>query len=240
MNRSVWVIGLLLIGIVAAAGCLEGGEDDEEKATIMINGNEYVIEDIFDDFTSVPITSSNDVVYTGVPLKDLLEDAGVSDLSASTYRITASDDYMKEVTHLDIEKGILVEEDIMTAFPELPGKYRVKDVVSIEPIEGDTITVNGKLFTWMQPFDLFTENVLVVNETTEYEGVLLSDLINATSLVDPQLHNFTLTASDDYEQEVTWDDMLKGILVNDEDHMTYFPHLSKKYQIKDIVEISVV
>jgi len=226
--------------MVAAAGCLGGDDDEGSGAKITINGKEYVVDDIFDDFSTTTITSSNDQEYEGVPLKDLLEDAGVTDLSAYTYRITASDAYMKEVTHLDIDEGILVEEEVMTAFPDLPGKYRVRDVISIEPIDGDTITVNGVLYTWMQPFDLFTENIMYDNESNEYTGVLLSDLINATELANPQLHNFTIIASDDYQKEVTWDDMLGGILVNDEDHKTFFPHLEKKYWVKDVVEISVV
>jgi len=240
LKKTVWIIGLLLIGIVAAAGCLGGDDNESEGAKITINGMEYVVDDIFDDFSTTTITSSNDQEYEGVPLKDLLEDAGVVDLSAQTYRITASDSYMKEVTYLDIEEGILVKEEVMTAFQDLPGKYRVRDVVSIEPIDGDTININGDLYTWMQPFDLFTEKIMYDNESNEYAGILLSDLINATELANPQLHNFTLTASDDYQKEVTWDDMLGGILVNDEDHKSFFPHLSKKYQVKDIVEISVV
>ena len=239
MNRTLWAIGLLLIGIVAAAGCLGGGEDEGEQAKITINGKEYVVEDIFNDFSAITITSSNDVDYTGIPLKDLLEDAGVSDISAHTYRITASDAYVKEVTHLDIEEGVLVEEEVMTAFPDLPGKYRVRDVVSIEPIDGDTITVNGMLYTWMQPFDLFTERIMYDNESNEYSGVLLSDLINATELVDPQDHNFTIIA-DDYQVEVSWTDMLNGILVNDNDHKTFFPDLEKKFRVKNVVEIAVV
>jgi len=74
LNRTLWAIGLLLIGIVAAAGCLGGGEDEGEQAKITINGKEYVVEDIFNDFSAITITSSNDVDYTGIPLKDLLED----------------------------------------------------------------------------------------------------------------------------------------------------------------------
>ncbi|MGA1872351.1 MAG: hypothetical protein ACMUHY_01645 [Thermoplasmatota archaeon] len=242
MKRNVWILLLTVVGAAAFAGCL-GGDDEEEEGEdvlITINGREYGVGDIFEDFSTITITASNDEEYEGVPLEDLLDDAGVTDLSAHTYSITASDGYMKEVTHLDVEAGILIEADIRTVFPDLPGKYRIKGVVSIEPIDGDTITVNDKLYTWMQPFDLFTETIMYDNESAEYTGVLLSDLINATSLANPQDRNYVITAGDGYQKEVTWDDMLMGLLLDSEDHETFFPHLSKKYWIKDVVEISAV
>ncbi|MBN1390526.1 MAG: hypothetical protein JXA22_07790 [Candidatus Thermoplasmatota archaeon] len=239
MNKMVVAMVLIMSGAALFAGCIDDG-DDGEDVIITFNGKEYLVDDIFDDFTSVKVTASNDVEYEGVPLDELLEDAGVSDLSAKTYKITASDDFTKEVTYLDIEEGILVEEEVMTAFPDLPGRYRVKNVVSIEPIDGDTLTVNGRLYTWMQPFDIFDEAVITVNETTAYTGVKLSDLINGTSLADPQNHNYTVIADDGFQKEVTWDDMMRGILVDDEDQWTFFPHLEKKYNVKNVVEISVV
>jgi hypothetical protein len=118
----------------------------------------------------------------------------------------------------------------------------VKYVVSIEPVDGDTITINDKFYTWMQPFDIFTADIQMTDdENNTYEGILLSDLINGTSVDDPQDFNYTITASGDgYSVEVTWDDMLMGILVNDEDHKTFFPHLEKKFRVKDVVEIKVV
>jgi hypothetical protein len=237
---------ILLVGFALIAGCTDSGDDEVEDDgwKVIINGSEYILEDIFDDFETTKVTGSNDVEYEGVSLKMLLEDAGVSDLSAHTYTITAADEepYFKNVTHFDIEAGILVMEDKMTVFPDLPGKYRVKDVVSIEPADGDTITIKDKLYTWMQPFDIFTSDIQMVDEENNtHEGILLSDLINGTSLDNPQDYNFTITAEgDSYSVDVTWNDMLKGLLVNDEDHRTFFPHLEKKYRVKDVVMIEVV
>jgi hypothetical protein len=227
---------VLLVGIAAIAGCL-GEEEEGEDITITINGKERSVSELFDNYETETVTASNEETYEGIPLEDLLYDEGVLDINIWQYRITASDEYMKEVTHINIQDGILVEEDLMTVFPDLPGKYRIKDVVSIEPIEGDTITINGDLYTWMQPFDIFTATEMS-NGTVTLEGVLLSDLLNSTEITDPQDHNFTIRASD-YEQEVTWDDMVNGILVK-EDMMTFFPHLEKKYYVKNVIEIEVV
>ena len=223
------------------AGCLGGGDNDDDgdnDTVITINGVEYTIHEIFEDFETSTITGSNEVEYVGVPLAERMAQSGVEDVDSWQYKITANDGYVKEVTHLDIREGVLVEEDVMTVFVDLPGKYRVRDIVSIEPIEGDTITINGKLYTWMQPFDIFTEREMS-NDTVTLEGVLLSDLLNATEIMDPQNHNFTIEAEDGYSKEVTWNDMLGGILVKEE-MMTFFPHLDKKFYIKDVVEIEVV
>jgi hypothetical protein len=132
-----------------------------------------------------------------------------------------------------------VKEETMTVFPDLPNKYRVTDVVSLEPIEAHTITINGNLYTWMQPFDIFT-TVLKSNDTVTLEGVQLSDLLNSTEIVDPQNQNYNISADDGYHKEFTWDDMLNGILVNDDDKKVFFPDLDKKFHIKNVVKIEVI
>ncbi|MGA1848152.1 MAG: hypothetical protein ACMUHB_02320 [Thermoplasmatota archaeon] len=243
MERYIVGALILLMGFALIAGCTYNRDVDEtDDWSMTINGIDYKFEDILDDFEKTSVRGSNDVEYEGVSLKALLEDAGVSDLSVHTYTIAASDGYTKEVTYLDIEAGIIVQDDHMTVFPDLPGKYRVKDVVSIEPVDGDTITINGKLFTWMQPFDIFTSDIQMKDdENNTYEGILLSDLMNGTAVDDPQDFNYTITAvGDGYSVEVTWDDMMRGLLVNDDDHMAFFPHLARSYRVKDVNQIEVV
>ncbi len=236
-----FLIVLMIMMTAAIAGCLGGDDDDDDgdnETIIMINAKEYTIHNIFEDLQAETITGSNDVEYTGVSLEDLLLDAGVADIDLWQYNILGSDGYSKNITHLDLKAGILVEDDVMTVFPDLPGKYRVRDIVSIEPVEANTITINGDLYTWMQPFDIFTATVMS-NDTLTLEGVLISDLLNGTEITNPQDHNFTIKASDGYHKEVTWNDMLSGILVQDE-MKTFFPDLDKKYHIKYVVEIEVV
>ncbi|MFW3145491.1 MAG: hypothetical protein ACMUIE_01610 [Thermoplasmatota archaeon] len=247
MRKYLFLALIMLLGAAAVAGCL-GSDDDEvengEEWTIAINGVDFKKSEIFEEYDLHEVTDSKGDTYEGVYLKELLEDAGVSDLSAYTYRITAADDspYIKEVTHLDMEEGILIEEETRTIFPDLPGKYKVKDVVEIEPLtDGDTITVNGKYWTWMQPFDILEEAEMYDNESNAYTGIRLSDLVNYTALENPQEHNYTIMSGDEdgYEKEVTWNDMMNGLLVDDE-HKTMFPHLRKSYWVKNVAEILVV
>lgn len=245
MKWSHSVIIITLIGAATFAGCLDDevgeDEDDGEAYIISINSIEVDKEHIFENYDLHEITDSNEDTYSGVRLKEILADNGIDDLSMYTFRIIASDGWLKEVTHLDMEEGILVEEDTMTVFPDLPGKYRVRDLVTIEILtDGDTITVNGKYWTWMQPFDILEEAVMFDSESIEYKGIKLSDLINFTAVANPQDHNYTIEASDGYTKEVTWTDMMNGLLVNDDEHMTVFPHLESKFWVKDVMEISVV
>jgi len=196
---------VFLVGAAALAGCLGGDDEEEEKGeengdawTITINDVEFEKSEIFEGYELHEVTDSNGDTYEGVYLKELLVDAGVSDTSMFTYRIIAADNWTKEVTHLDMEDGILVEEDTKTIFPDLPGKYKVKEVVTIDPLsDAHTITVNGQLWTWMQPFDILDETVMMDNESNEYTGVKLSDLVNLTSLTDQQNYNYTIEASDE-------------------------------------------
>ena len=239
-KKMQFLLAVPILLMASIAGCL--GDDEGESNdgnTIQLNGVEYTAEDIFSDFTTMKITVQDGTAYEGVSLKEILEDAGVNDLTSSEYMISAADGFEKDVTHYDINGGILVEENLMTVFPELPKRYRIKDVASIEPVDADVITVNGRPYTWTQPFNILTVVEMNDTEGNSMEGVILSDLVNETGLSDPSVHNYTISA-DDYEKEVTWEDMQRGILVDSGDHESHFPHLSKKYQVKGIIEIKVV
>lgn len=237
-NRKPLTFMLTMVLIVTATSMACFGSDDDDGPTIMINGKEYTIDEIFTKFKDVTITSG-DQQYTGISLGDLLNDTGLSSPGNDQYAIIAADGWTKNVTWTDVRMGILVKDQTMTAFPHLPGKYRVKDVIEIKKITTPTINVNGWVYTWDQPFDKFDEVIVEDNESNTYEGVMLSDLVNDTGLENPGDHNYTIIAGDEYSKEVTWDDMMNGILVF-EDRKSVFPEKESKYRIKNIVEIEVV
>lgn len=237
MKKQNIALGLGMMVILMAvviAGCIE--EDDEEAITI--NGEEITLSSIFDDHTTTTVETGGET-YEGVSLSLLVTESGLADPGTKQYRITASDGWNQDVTWEDMEAGILVEEETMTAFPGLPGKYRIRDVSSIEPVDADTITVNGKLFVWKQVFHIIDSPVEMMDEDNNtLEGVYLSEVVNITLLDDPETHRYDLLGEDGYNQTVTWDDMVQGILVEDE-MKCFFPHLEKKFHISDIVEIEV-
>ena len=240
------VLGVLILLTMSWAACLEEGDDNDvngdDKITITINGLNVTIEGLFSNQTMVTITGSDGSNYTGITLSDLINLSGMANKEASQYRITATDGYAKNVTWEDMKMGVLTEhaaDNTMTAFPHLPGKYRIRDVASIEPVNTSTLTVNGWLYTWDQPFDKLDEITVQDNESNSYEGVPLSDLINDTGLVDQHNHNYTIAANDGYSKNFTWDDMMNGILEKEE-HRSVFPEKEKKYWVSDIVKIEVV
>ncbi len=227
-----------IIFSVILSGCTEE-EDDGDKVTILINGEEIPLGSIFDDHgTETVFTGGTN--YTGVSLSDLINETDLSSPEDNQYRITAQDGWNQDVTWGDMMKGILVEEDTMTAFPGLPGKYRIKDVVEIKAVSSPTIEVNDQLYVWPQVFHIIDNPVeMTDNENNTIEGVYLSTVINLTGLSDQDMHMYNIIGKDGYNQTVTWIDLTEGLLVL-EGNECFFPHLAKKYNISDIVRIEVM
>ncbi|MDG6224911.1 MAG: hypothetical protein QCI82_05290 [Candidatus Thermoplasmatota archaeon] len=227
----------LVLLTVLVAGCLESEEG--QGPTILFNGEEISLDEMFEGYGTITVnTGGKD--YTGVPLSNIVNSTGLASPGDHQYRITADDDYYQDVTWDDMMKGVLVEEDTMTAFPGLPGKYRVKNVVEIETVSVPTILVNDHLFTWKQPFHMIDDTVTLKDaDENDIEGVYLSQVINLTIANDQASHTYNIIGSDGYNRTVSWEDMTQGILV-EEGRKSFFPHLSKKFHISDIVEIEVI
>ncbi len=228
----------VLLGTVATMACTDDDDDDDDNdVKVTFNGTEYTLKELFEKLTAKTITGSNDQEYTGFSLSDAVNETGLASPGNYQYNIAAADGYNRNVTWADMQMGVLVEEDTMSAFPHLPGKYRIKDVVEIKKVETETIEVCGWLYTWEQPFHKFDEVEKTVDEET-YTGVVISDVINDTGLENPENYNFNISASD-YSKEVSWNDTMNGILVLDE-YKNIFPEKEKKYWIKNIVKIETV
>ena len=97
----------------------------------------------------------------------------------------------------------------------------------------DTITVNGKVYSYSELFSRFPHKTM-----NGYEGVGLSDLVNDTGLEEPEGYQYRLIGSDGYEKTVDWSDMEKGIIRLD--RTSYFPDLPRQFYVKNLVEIEVI
>jgi predicted Zn-dependent protease with MMP-like domain len=229
-------MGMILLSVIVL-GCTEE-EDEGEGVTIMVAGEEVSLDEVFDDY-QMKTVSTGGSTYEGISLSDLINETGFSNPANTQYKISASDGWNQDVTWGDMMNGVLVEEETMTAFPGLPGKYRIRDVVKIEAVDVDTIEVNGHLFTWKQPFHILDETVEMKDQDNNtVEGIYLSDLVNLTALSDQETHTYDLQAADGYNQTVTWEDMKKGILLENEDKCV-IAHLSKKFNVSDLIGIEV-
>lgn len=238
-NGAFFIIGLAaIIFCVILSGCTEE-EDDGDKVTILINGKEVSLGSIFDDHVTKTVFNGG-TNHTGVSLSEIINDTGPSSPEDQQYRITAQDGWNQDVTWGDMMKGILVEKDTMTAFPGLPGKYRIRDVAKIEAVSSPTIVVNDQLYVWPQIFHIIDNPVeMTDNENNTIEGVFLSTVINLTGLSDQDMHSYNIIRSDGLNQTVNWTDVTKGLLVL-EGNECFFPHLAKTYNISDIVRIEVM
>ena len=238
--HQILALAIIVLLTLSSAACLDSDDDNgDEKEKITVNGLEFTVEELFGTLAAVNITGSDGKQYEGITLSDLINHTLLLDSQDLQYSIEASDGYKKNVTWADMQLGVLVRPDLMTAFPHLPGKYRVRDVVRIGPTTTATLLVNGWLYTWDQPFDKFDEVTIEDNESKSHTGVPLDVLLNDTGLVDPETHNFTIIASDEYSKNFTWEDITEGILVKEE-RKSVFPEKDKKYWVKDIAKIEVV
>jgi hypothetical protein len=235
----IFLVAAVAVGVyIAVSGDSGENENGEEERMIEVDGEDLDLNAVFQEFEKKTIVAGNGETYDGVSLSYIINRSGSPDPDQHQYRISASDDYFRNVTWDDMLGGVLVEENTMTAFPLLPGKYRIKDVVSIEPVDTDVLDVNGREFTWEQPFFTLPSNTLMDNESNSYEGVLLSDLVNLTGIGDGG-NQYEITASDGYSKVVEWNDMTGGVLTMDE-RRAIFPHLEKSYWVRDIAAIEVV
>lgn len=231
-NTTLVLFGLMsvMLLLVFGAGCTDNGEDEEDEGvTITVDGKEFKWSEISSLDTKT--VDGN----TGISLSAIVLNAGVASPDTHTYDLVGSDDYTKTVTWDFMLEGVLVEKDTLPVFPDLPNRYKVKNLVEIKVSDVKTITIDDFALTQDMPFDSWFD-LVTINGT---EGVQLSELINFTGLADPESHEYTITAYDDYSNTVTWDNMLTGVYVQ-EDHKTYFDGLSGKYKIKDVRSIEVV
>jgi hypothetical protein len=242
MNKTALaavVVIVLVLGIGAVYYLTlpkdEGNNGTTPETKFTANGKEYSWKDI----SGLEMKTVNGT--EGVSLSAIINHSGLASPAEHQYRVLAADGFAKNVTWGNMMEGVLAKvvdgknTTYKTAFSTLPKRYNVKEVVDIQVITTDTLTVAGRQYTWEQPFDSMFD-IVGINGT---DGIRLSDLVNHTGLATPASCNYTLRASDDYNKTVDWSSMQSGILVQD-GHKTLFEFLAKAYQVKDLVTIEAV
>jgi hypothetical protein len=135
-SKMALIAGVVVaVVVVAAVGyvVLSGGEDESDK--LAFYGSEYSWSELVDEFGTKTVGN-----YTGVPLSAVLNATDFGELPSDVknetlFRITADDGWQKNVSWKDMQSGILVETDLMTYFPNLPGAYKVKNVATIDDVD---------------------------------------------------------------------------------------------------------
>ena len=107
------------------------------------------------------------------------------------------------------------------------------------PAPETKFTANGKEYGWN---DLSALEMKTVNGT---QGVSLSAIINQSGLASPADHQYKVVASDGYYKNVTWGNLMEGVLakVVDGKNTTYktaFSTLPKRYNVREVRDIQVI
>jgi hypothetical protein len=99
------------------------------KDTILINKQEYTIDEIFSISTSMTIQTDEGEKY-GASLEDLITKTSTDCASCYEYTIKAKDGYQQTVQWDIIKKGVLTKES-KVFFPDTPHSLWVYDVIEI-------------------------------------------------------------------------------------------------------------
>jgi hypothetical protein len=252
-NKMIlWGVVIVVIIIVAAIAVvvIMGGEESVtaygEYEKVVINGKTYTPDEL-SDFEKTTVTGPNDKSYEGYVLSELVEDSGMTNPESKHYVLEAADGYAMAVNWTSMQNGIMApqvddetnEKYMTTVFPELPKGYMVKYLATITPADLVTFNVAGLEYT----LDYLPKQVDVRtvqhNETVTYEGASLSDMVNYSGLDNPENYNYTIMGSDEYNVTVNWTVLQTGIIIEHEEDntMTYFPNMAKKYYVTDVVSI---
>jgi hypothetical protein len=252
---KILVIIIAIVVVAAAAGVIVYTQLDEEDAdtegTVTFNGTEFSWDDMQADLGTKTVDGKE-----GVGLGEVVNDTGLANPDTYKYVLKASDDYAMAVNWTVLQTGIVTmeteEEDgntttyLMSYFPGMPSAYKVKNLANIEhTTELTPIVLNGFEFYIDYMPKKVNEKTLVYNETYTVTGYSLSDMVNFTGLASPEAHEYTIVGPstdpdiDFYTKNVTWDNMLNGVIVT-EDVKSVFLGLSKGYMVKNIIEIRVL
>jgi len=246
MNKKVAIIGAIVVVVVVVAAIgifLMSG--DRSGTAMNFNGTEYTWDELEDEFSSKTAGT-----YTGIALSDIMNATAFGDLDSDTqnetlFRITADDGWQKNVSWMDMQSGILVEEDCMTFLPDLPGAYKVKNVASIDDVplgpimilkEGGTMADNAEV-TWAELSGALDE-VPFTQNNQDYTGMELVDVFEYAGFADLGNATFTFEGVDGYAKSVNYTEVQSGYLVED-GYKTVFVNLPGSYKVKNIIRIAV-
>ena len=131
IGRSKWSLTLMVIALIlllgSASALVYTTINKEESDFVEINGKEYDWNTIYDEFNTVDMEG-----HEGVPLDQLIIDAGVDSPEDREYKINGADGYTKTVNWQDMNNGILTVDGKKTVFEGKAKAFWVKEVVAIE------------------------------------------------------------------------------------------------------------
>jgi hypothetical protein len=146
-KRKLWLVGMLVLALLAVVGCgakQGGGASAGETAievTGLVDAEMAWTEDDLRAMETIEAESENKegetLTYTGVPINDLLAEAGVQG-GASTVSFVADDDYSADVALEELQAcsdcivSFRDQGGLSIIMPGFSSKLQVKGVVEIQ------------------------------------------------------------------------------------------------------------
>ena len=120
-------ITILFIGFISS---IYTYANQIEGSTIIINGQQYTIDQIFIIAEPRAFDMLN---FSGIALDDIILKTGVGCPKCHKYTLVGEDGYQKTVDWENIQNSLLTHKK-MVVFSNLPKAFNVKDIVKIEVI----------------------------------------------------------------------------------------------------------
>ncbi len=245
MNKILMAIiaTVVMVIVVLAAFVFLGGEDDPE--TMNFNGTDFTWEQLEDEFGTRTIGANTGVSLSAIMNSTAFADLESDDQNKTLFRITADDGWTKNVSWMDLQSGILMEDDMMTFFPNLPSSFKVKNVASIDDVPlgplmiikvGGSMRDNSEL-TWAG-ISAALDEVTVSISGQDTQAMKMADVFALASFTGLENATFTFEGVDGYSKSVNYTEVQNGYLVED-GQKTYFVNLSGSYRVKNLVRIWV-
>jgi hypothetical protein len=128
INLVLGIIALMII-IGSLSALVYNAANTRSTDILTVNGKDYDWETLESDFEIMEFAG-----HSGIPVEDLLEDAGIEDPAGRSFRFIGADGYEKEVPFSDMENGMINTDEKKVIFPELAKAFWVRDLVEIEVV----------------------------------------------------------------------------------------------------------
>ena len=132
LNSILGIVAILIL-ILSFSAFAYSLVPKGDASLVVVNDVDYGWDAILSDFEMVDFTAAGDD-YQGIPVSDILLDAGLENPESHTYRFTGLDGYQKDLEWQDVQNSYLVEDEHKVVFPEQTRSFWVKDLASIEVV----------------------------------------------------------------------------------------------------------
>lgn len=130
-SRTNIILGMvaLLVLFGSLSALVYNASNTRSTDILKVNGKEYEWEALENEFDVMEYQGNS-----GISVREVLEDSGVTKFEGRSFRFIGSDGYEKEIPWEDMDNGMINTEEKKVIFPGLAKAFWVRDLVEIEVI----------------------------------------------------------------------------------------------------------